>query len=172
MNPYFNAIGSLAQTIVGRRVGRNGFSLVLCLWACLACTETTQLRLDIVGDFQVPDEIERLVIEFRGDEVTFQTSHELRTPRRPLFESLILYPGSVLNGSVEIHVRAQNGERQVASSTNSVEFVPKQSRSIELRLQPDDEDQPIWQDEDEEFLLNGNRNLLYVRWLEREHDVP
>lgn len=153
---------------------RAGPALGVWVWLGFAggsCAETTQLRVNIEGDFQVPDDIERLVVEFRGSELTFQTSHELRSPSRPLREALILYPGSRLSGSVQIRVRGQHAERTVAAAMQDAAFTRNRSVAVQLRLEPRDEE-PASADDEEE---NSNPFLLTaqpVRWLDESDDAP
>lgn len=145
--------------------------MAFCVLGNFACAENTQIRVDIVGDFEVPEDIERLVVSFRGEEVTFQTSHELRQPRRRLYESLVLYPGSVLNERVDIRVGGQLGGRSVALGTGSVTFIPKQSQTIELRLERNEELPVLSSDEDEVLRDDNLTDALYLRWLEHRHDA-
>ena len=161
-----------ASPILGRCLSPRHLLVAFCILECFACAETTQIRVDIVGDFEVPEDIERLVVEFRGEEVTFQTSHELRPPRRRLYESLVLYPGSVLNERVAIRVGGHEGGRRVALGTGSMTLIPKQSQTIELRLARDEET-PIVSSDENEVIDNGNlTDALYMRWLEHRHDAP
>lgn len=151
-------------------------SLFAGLWGVLSlpglgCSESTQMRVDIVGDFQVPDEVERLVVEFRGNAFTFQTSHELRPPSRRLHESLILYPGPSLSESVEIRVRGEGESRTLALATGNAAFQQNQSVSIELRLQPSNANEPSLAPEDDDN-SEGNIDALPMRWLDGDDDVP
>ena len=157
----------------GRRFSLANLLALLCPLACVSCAETTQIRVDIVGEFQVPDDIQRLVVAFRGEELTFQTSHGLGGSSRQLFESLVVYPGSGLNERVEIQVLAHGDDRHVAMAAGNATFIPQQSQNIVMRLEPYIED---FSNADENAAQSGAGesvpDALYLRWLERRHAAP
>lgn len=96
--------------------------LLLTVPWCIACQPLGAVELSIEGNFSVPDEVDRVLVQLRSDAHNFQTSHLLTQVDDHMEETLTIWEGELIRGEIEVIVDAHLDDLWVAHGTTKFAF--------------------------------------------------
>ncbi len=101
----------------------------------LAC-DVTAVRLLIVGELRVPDDVDELLVRVEADDEHVESRHGLVGPTDTLRESLTLLPGEAMGEAIAVRVEARRDGLVRAQGTASARFSAGVVDEVVLTLAP------------------------------------